>query len=153
MFELTNEDNIIDLINAKRKDNIVIPLYVSVYNAPYSLLELDEIQNCTPSAFKVGYGASSKQFYDMKFPVSRLMEFQNVTTFSRFDEDQQLDVKYFVFESTGIDDDGSQLANEINSYFSMLMEHVMKHVEEVRRERIKREMEEVQEEMTESDSF
>lgn len=149
MFDLTDEENIINLINAKRQDNLVIPLYVSVYGNPYSILEIKDINNCTPSAFKVGFGASNKtMFSNERFPVERLVEFQNVKIFNRFNEEQQVNTNYFMFESSGIDEvKESQIGIEINGYISMLLEYVMTNVEKKRKERIQKEMNSINDEI------
>lgn len=143
MFNIEDKDTIMKLINCRDKGELVTPVYVRVGNNKYYLSEMDEIQNCSPSIFKVGYGSSNSVFIRNKFPKSKLIDFIDPSIFLNFDEEEQCTTEYFIFESTDIDYDRTDLTNEINKWYHILLDHVMEHVEILKKERIKKTMEEL----------
>ena len=143
MFNIEDKDTIMKLIDCRDKGELVTPVYVRVGNNKYYLSEMDEIQNCSPSIFKVGYGSSNSVFIRNKFPKSKLIDFIDPSIFLNFDEEEQCTTEYFIFESTDIDYDRTDLTNEINKWYHILLDHVMEHVEVLKKERIKKTMEEL----------
>lgn len=132
MFDLTNEELIKKLINQRREDEVVFPLYVQIYNNRYSLLELDQIKiRFTPGVFKVGFGTADALFMKNSFPINRANEFDVVSIFMEYDDENSRNVRYTVFETSDIEHDASDsLATEIHGYVEMLCNHVTKQVDD-----------------------
>jgi hypothetical protein len=85
MFDVNNKDIIVKLIMTK-DDDIVIPLYVKIYNMRYSILELNDITDFDASSFKVGFGTSTSFLLKNSFPDKNIFDFDNISTFIEFDE-------------------------------------------------------------------
>lgn len=133
MFDLNDKELIMQIISNKSSTDIVIPLYVKIYNAPYAITELDEINECSHSVFKVGFGSMDNIYTlpEAKFPMNRLQEFYNPNVISKFNEETQVNNMYVTFESDGTsDDDTSKLAQEINKYCQLLFDYISKIVSE-----------------------
>ena len=143
MFNVEDKEMIMNIINNRKTNELVIPLYVRVGNIRYSLFEVDEIPDCSPSIFKIGFGSSNSVFTRIKFPNDRLMYFSEAKLFNHFDEDKQILIQYITFESSDVEDDGSILNENINRYYDILLEYVMSHVEINKKERIKKTIEEL----------
>lgn len=143
MFDVNDKDSIIKLIESRRtNDEVIIPVYVRVGNKVFSLTELDDITNCSPSIFKIGFGTSDSIFVRNKFPKNRLIDFYNVKLFTIFDDDKQCAVEYITFESSDVNGE-SVVDEQINKWYYMILEHVMNHVNELRKEAIKNIMNEL----------
>lgn len=142
MFNLEDKDLIMDLINRRDPEDMIIPLYIKIGNNCYSLLEVDQIRNCSPSIFKIGFGSSNSVFNRIKFPINELINFENTELFNYFDDDKQMTIQYIIFESSYVDDNDSYLNKNINKYYNMLLEYVMNKVEANKKELIKKTMEE-----------
>lgn len=143
MFNVEDKEMIMNIINNRKVNELVIPLYVRVGNIRYSLFEVDDIPDCSPSIFKIGFGSSNSVFTRIKFPNDRLMYFSEAKLFNHFDEDKQILIQYITFESSDVEDDGSILNENINRYYDILLEYVMSHVEINKKERIKKTIEEL----------
>ena len=143
MFNVEDKEMIMNIINNRKVNELVIPLYVRVGNIRYSLFEVDEIPDCSPSIFKIGFGSSNSVFTRIKFPNDKLMYFSEAKLFNHFDEDKQILIQYITFESSDVEDDGSILNENINRYYDILLEYVMSHVEINKKERIKKTIEEI----------
>lgn len=143
MFNVEDKEMIMNIINNRKVNELVIPLYVRVGNIRYSLFEVDEIPDCSPSIFKIGFGSSNSVFTRIKFPNDKLMYFSEAKLFNHFDEDKQILIQYITFESSDVEDDGSILNENINRYYDILLEYVMSHVEINKKERIKKTIEEL----------
>ena len=143
MFNVEDKEMIMNIINNRKVNELVIPLYVRVGNIRYSLFEVDEIPDCSPSIFKIGFGSSNSVFTRIKFPNDKLMYFSEAKLFNHFDEDKQILIQYIAFESSDVEDDGSILNENINRYYDILLEYVMSHVEINKKERIKKTIEEL----------
>ena len=98
MFNVEDKEMIMNIINNRKENELVIPLYVRVGNIRYSLFEVDEIPDCSPSIFKIGFGSSNSVFTRIKFPNDRLMYFSEAKLFNHFDEDKQILIQYITFE-------------------------------------------------------
>ena len=131
------------IINNRKSDELVIPLYVKVGNQRYSLLEIEDIPDCSPSIFKVGFGSSNSVFNRLKFPNNQLMYFSESRLFNHYDEDKQIMIQYIMFESSEVEDDRSVLNDNINKYYNILLEYVMSCVSKNKKERIKKTIEEL----------
>lgn len=143
MFNIEDKETIMNLIDIRNKDEMILPIYLRIGNNSYFLSEVDEIVSCSPSIFKVGFGSSDSVFVRNKFPKHKLINFNNVKIFSHFDDDKQCSTEYFVFESSDLEYDKTDLTNEINRWYHLLLDFVMKHVENNKKERIKKIMEEL----------
>lgn len=143
MFNVEDKEMIMNIVNNRKVNELVIPLYVRVGNIRYSLFEVDEIPDCSPSIFKIGFGSSNSVFTRIKFPNDKLMYFSEAKLFNHFDEDKQILIQYITFESSDVEDDGSILNENINRYYDILLEYVMSHVEINKKERIKKTIEEL----------
>jgi hypothetical protein len=142
MFNIEDKETIMKLINIRNKNELVVPVYLRVGNNTYYLSEVDEITSCSPSIFKVGFGSSDSVFIRNKFPKNKLINFTNPRTFTNFNEEEQCATEYITFESSDLEYDRTDLTNEINKWYSMLLDYTMAHVEENKRIRIKKMMEE-----------
>lgn len=142
MFNINDKDMIVSIIEKRNKGDMLIPVYLKVGNTAYSLLEVDDIPDCSPSIFKVGFGTSISVFTRNKFPKNELINFSSPTLFTRFDDDKQTAVEYILFESADMPD-GKPIYDEINKWYDILLDYVMKKVDINKKERIKRTMEEL----------
>ena len=145
MFNINNKEKVMDLVNRRGK-HILMPLYVSIGNLRYGLLEIDQIRNVTSNSFKVGFGCVNTVF--SKTPIFKcqnlLQYFQNVTSFHQFDYDEGMDYIYYTFECNintsnllmnefSNNDEVINVLNEINIYNESLFNYVTKSVEEYRK--------------------
>lgn len=142
MFNINDKDMVVSIIEKRSKGDMLIPVYLKVGNTAYSLLEADDIPDCSPSIFKVGFGTSISVFTRNKFPKNELINFSSPTLFTRFDDDKQTAVEYILFESADMPD-GKPIYDEINKWYDILLDYVMKKVDINKKERIKRTMEEL----------
>lgn len=143
MFNIEDKETIMKLIDCRSNDEVIIPIYISIGNKKYLIVDMDEIETCSPSIFKIGFGSSDSVFIRNKFPKSKLINFSNSKVFNQYDEDKQCVIEYYVFESSDIEYDRTDLTNEINKWYHTLLDHVMEHVEIVKKERIRKIMEEL----------
>lgn len=143
MFNVEDKEMIMSIINNRKSDELVIPLYVKVGNQRYSLLEIEDIPDCSPSIFKVGFGSSNSVFNRLKFPNNQLMYFSESRLFNHYDEDKQIMIQYIMFESSEVEDDRSVLNDNINKYYNILLDYVMSCVFKNKKERIKKTIEEL----------
>lgn len=142
MFNIEDKETIMKLIDIRNKDELVVPVYLRVGNNTYYLSEVDEITSCSPSIFKVGFGSSDSVFIRNKFPKNKLINFTNPRTFTNFNEEEQCATEYITFESSYLEYDRTDLTNEISRWFFILLDYTMAHVEENKKLRIKKMMEE-----------
>ena len=144
MFDVNNTDLIktfIDLRNLSKGD-IVIPVYVLIGNTPYALNEMNEIEYCAASMIKVVFGSSNSVFKPYGFPASDLIRFSNVKRFNYYDEEKQFMTDYVLFESDGIDEPNNPLDENINKWYNLISNKILKMVEFKRKNRLKKLMEE-----------
>lgn len=142
MFDINNEELIMKLVDQK-DDHVLIPLYVKIDNDIYSILELDQISRYNPSTFKIGFGTAEGLFIKPSFNSKDVLSFNVVKVFSKYIEKYSSDVRYIVFESGYVSNDDIELyKEEINIYMDMLSTHISKHVEKLRKELIRKQMEE-----------
>ena len=123
MFE--DKEWIKRMINMRNDNQIVIPLYIQIYGKKYSLLEMDKInKRFSESAFKIGYGTADGLFMNNSFPTEKANEFNIINSFSQYDNDKDVYIRYTVFESGMVEDDDNKLYEEINMWFNRLFNHV-----------------------------
>lgn len=103
MFDSTNQDLIMRLINGRKTNAFVAPLYVKNYNDRYGLNEIKQINNFNPSAFKVGFGVHVSLLDKFAFPNTLMDMFDPVVAFTNFDEDKQISEKFIIFEIGAVD--------------------------------------------------
>ena len=125
------------LVNLRDDDEIVIPLYIQIYGKKYSLFELDDIKlRFTPSAFKIGFCTADSMFMKNSFPVSRIRDFDIVDVFTEYVDEDNIVIRYTVFESGDVEvddkftDNEKRVYDQIHSYFDMLYTHVRDQVDE-----------------------
>lgn len=150
MFNLDNKEKIMDLVNRKG-NHVVIPLYVSIGNLRYGLLEIDHVKNVTVNSFKVGFGCINTLF--SKTPVFKcqdiLQYFQEVRSFHWFDYDLSMDYVYYTFECNQStcqslvdlykdNKDTTNVLDEIMMYNERLYEYVSDVVDQYRKKCIER---------------
>ena len=140
MFDVNNKDIIVKLIMTK-DDDIVIPLYVKIYNMRYSILELNDITDFDASSFKVGFGTSTSFLLKNSFPDKNIFDFDNISTFIEFDEKLNSNIIYRVFESAHANG-GDVVHKQINKYYEMLNNYVSNLAIEKKKELINKTMEE-----------
>ena len=144
MFDVNNTDMIKTFIDLRdlSKGDIVIPVYLLIGNTPYAITEIDDIEYCSSSMIKVVFGSSNSVFKPYGFPASDLIRFSNVKRFSHYDEDKQFTTDYVLFESDGIDEPTNPLDENINKWYNLISDKILKIVEIKRRNRLKHIMEE-----------
>lgn len=123
MFDMNNKELVKKIIDQRDDDEYVIPLYVKIYNEKFSILELDNITDISPSSFKVGFGSSSSIFTKNSFISKYAMDFETINVFKVFDNDNNVDVLYNIFE-TGFVTENSDMHIQINDYVQMLMDRI-----------------------------
>ena len=119
------------VVDMRDADAIVIPLYIQIYGKKYSILDMNSIKKrFAPSAFKIGYGTADSMFMKNSFPVNRINEFDLVDTFYEYDSENDINVRYTVFESGDVDDiESNKLNQEIHMYFDLLFNNVKENVD------------------------
>lgn len=147
MFDIENREMIVKIIENCKPDEYVIPLYVRIYDKYYSITEMDEIEDFNPSAFKVGFGSACSMFRKNSFPSKYTYEFDNTFVFNEFDEERNVYVRYIVFESDGISNNTEDhpIYEQINEYCDMLFNYIKDRVMKIKKERIRKQIEEEQE--------
>lgn len=143
MFNIEDRDKIIALVDMRNDGECLIPLYVRIDNDIFSILELDSITRFNPYSFKVGFGAVSGLFIKNGFDDTRVLNFHVVNVFNHYDENSMTERRYTIFESGYIHDvNVSNIDSLINTYVNMLSDHVEQHVLEIRKEMIRKQLEE-----------
>ena len=103
MFDINDKELIIKLINGRKKDSYIAPMYVKNYHETYQLSELKNIDNFNPSAFKVGFGAHVSILDKFSFPSNMVHSFEPIIAFTSFDEEQNIAERFFIIETGMID--------------------------------------------------
>lgn len=140
MFEFNIDDHarIAELINNRKEDAFVMPLYLKVYNTIYDIRDIKEIKSFSPSGFKIGFGACNSLFSKNNFPTQYIYNFGNVNVFTEYNEKYNSDNRYIVFESSSIDDE-SKLAEhpifeQINYYYELFKNYLLEISDSYRKE-------------------
>lgn len=133
MFCLDNKEMIMSIIDQKKEDDILIPVYIKVGNKVYSILDIHDVINCSPSIFRVGFGSADSIFMKKRFPKKRLMDFDVPRIFRKFDEESQSTIEYILFE-TFYSDNNEDIDEEINKWCSILFSVAMESSEKHRKE-------------------
>jgi hypothetical protein len=130
-FMLEDRNWIKTVVDMRDADAIVIPLYIQIYGKKYSILDMNSIKKrFAPSAFKIGYGTADSMFMKNSFPVNRINEFDLIDTFYEYDSENDINVRYTVFESGDVDDiESNKLNQEIHMYFDLLFNNVKENVD------------------------
>lgn len=130
-FMLEDRNWIRTVVDMRDTDAIVIPLYIQIYGKKYSILDMNSIKKrFAPSAFKIGYGTADSMFMKNSFPVNRINEFDLIDTFYEYDSENDINVRYTVFESGDVDDtESNKLNEEIHMYFDLLFNNVKENVD------------------------
>ena len=144
MFNTEDKETLMKLIDSRSTTDSFIPLYIIIGNKKYLLVDMDEIEECSPSIFKIGFGFSDSVFIRNKFPKDKLINFSNSRIFSKYDDDKLCYVQYYVFESSNIEyDEIDDIDKIINKWYDCILEHVMNHVDIIKKERIKQSLEDM----------
>ncbi len=105
MFDSTNRELVMRLINGRKPGAYVKPLYVKIYNEAYGINELKQITNFNPSAFKIGFGIHVSILDKFAFPNKLIQMFDPMEAFTIFDDVRQISEKFIIFESGSVDID------------------------------------------------
>jgi hypothetical protein len=141
MYELSQEDAM-TLMKSRNDNEILIPVYVIVGDEKYSLFDINSIAYCSRSIFKVGFVTGVYLFGKNNFPEDRLFEFDNQTIYTEFDIDKNIEYKCYVLE-TGLLISNDSFAEYVNNWIDLIFDKIMVNVNEIKKERIKRTMEEL----------
>lgn len=132
MFDIDNHELIQSLIGKRKEGAIITPLYINQYGQRYELTELDQIHDYCPGTLRIGFGSSNSALEKNPFPMSSVYEVDVISVFTVHDEVKNIDVKYIVFETTGLDGD-SDLCEQIKVYSDILNEYIDKSVKEYKK--------------------
>lgn len=105
MFDSTNRELVMRLINDRKPGAYVKPLYVKIYNEAYGINELKQITNFNPSAFKIGFGIHVSILDKFAFPNKLIQMFDPMEAFTIFDDVRQISEKFIIFESGSVEID------------------------------------------------
>ena len=105
MFDSTNRELVMRLINGRKSGAYVKPLYVKIYNETYGINELKQITNFNPSAFKIGFGIHVSILDKFAFPNKLIQMFDPMEAFTIFDDVRQISEKFIIFESGSVEID------------------------------------------------
>lgn len=137
MFNINDNDLIKKIIDSKTDEQCVIPLYIKIFNNTYSLLEINDIKDFSPSIFKLGFGISSSIFNHNSYISDNIQSFQNYRIFTVYDDNNQVNVNYYVFESNYVDnEDVSDTCKQINDYIELIGNHIDNNVKIKKKELI-----------------
>lgn len=144
MFDIDDNDRIMELINKRKDGAYVMPLYIKLYNNRIDIRDIDEIDNFIPSAFKIGFGAKYGVMNKAQFPINYIMNFDIIKKFNHFDEKINNDVQCFVFESSEpYSNINHDIFEQMNYYYWIIrdyLENRMKKINEVKRKKLLEEM-------------
>ena len=133
MFCLDNKEMIMSIIDQKKEEDILIPVYVKVGNRVYSIIDIHNVINCSPAIFRVGFGSMDSIFMKKRFPKRRLIDFDEPRIFRKFDEESQNTIEYILFE-TFYSKNNEDIDEEINNWCSILFSVAMESSEKHRKE-------------------
>jgi hypothetical protein len=131
MFDIDNHEQIQLYVSKRKEGAIVIPMYVSQYGKRYELTELDQIHDYCPGTLRIGFGSCDSVLEKNPFPMKSIYEVDVISVFTQHDDIKNVDVKYIVFETTGLSGDGP-LYEQIDVYVRMLNEYIEKSVKSYR---------------------
>lgn len=143
MFDFDNQDRIQLLIQRRKEDAYITPLYVKIFDRYYSMNQLSEITDFNLSAYKIGFGADYSLFDKHSFPIQLIDQFDCVKTFEVHDEDTDVATRYYVLE-TFYSRDGEYIHkegynvihNQIQYYSNMLTDYLIQQYESIRKKRL-----------------
>lgn len=120
---LTDHEFIKSLVDDRKDKEILVPLYVKVYNNKYSLLDIKNVdKKISINQFKIGFGTSKGSIPKPNdFPVSQLIKFNCEETFKDIDDETGIETNYFIIEE-GLRDpeDDDKVIEEINYWIERL---------------------------------
>jgi hypothetical protein len=137
MFDLTDKDALMNLIDSRDRNCYVIPIYIHMDHQLYGLWEMDQIEHFNPHTIKVGFGSSKQLLAHNGFPNEWIERFNLVSNWSHYNYDLDVDIRYFVFETSGllqeeIDQDDRLL--QIEMYVDAICEKVSGIVDKKKQE-------------------
>lgn len=97
MYNPKDYDEIKRIIDAKRPDGYVIPLYVQLYNDRYAITEINSITSFNPAAFRIGFGAKKSILDRCSFPECMSKYYSIEDSFVVNDPDTQVSEVYLIF--------------------------------------------------------
>lgn len=138
------ESNINDFEFIKKvidaREEIVVPIYVKIYNDKYAILDIVNInKRISRSQFKIGFGSSKCNVKPsmLDLPINRLPELHCEETFKHVDEERNVETNYFIIEESYIDeyDENDTFIKCINYWidrlFTVCSNIAEKHIEEM----------------------
>ena len=99
MYDKNNHEEIARLINSKKPDAYVMPVYVQVYQEQYLISELKNIKQFNPAGFRVGFGAKKSIFDKYSLPECMLRYYTMEDWFVFHNEEKQIDEVYMIFST------------------------------------------------------
>lgn len=124
MFDTSDRNLITKIINTKTNDQLVIPLYIKMGNKYYSILEMNDISDFSPFDFKLGFGTCTSVFTKNNYIKTHLTDYQNYNIFNIYDDNKQLYINYFTFESGVIENSQSEFNKQINNWLDIISNHL-----------------------------
>ena len=103
MYDKNNKAEIARLINAKKADAFVMPIYVQIYQDQYLISELQSIKQFNPAGFRVGFGAKRSIFDKFSFPECMGRYYTMDDIFVLQNEEKHVDEMYMTFSVSGPD--------------------------------------------------
>lgn len=141
MFDLNDKNRIMELIDGRKCDSYIEPLYIKMYNDKYGLDEIKDIHDFNPSAFKVGFGSSNGLFVKKAFQPTMATALDVITVFNMYKEDLQCSRNYYVFEMgyfVNTNPSSNQYIDELYSqieyYYEMLYNYLETHTKELKKQ-------------------
>ena len=134
MFDISDLEPLIKLIDERDEHCYVIPLYIHINNERYNLWEMDQIDHFSKQSIKVGFGSSNGLMVHHPFPKEHIYDFNMVKTFHRYDYDKEVEIFYYVFESGNLLEEEivDELHQQMQSYLDAISNYVEKIVYEKR---------------------
>jgi hypothetical protein len=138
MFDVNNNERVMELVNGRKSGSYVEPLYVRIYNDVYGMDELDLIEDFNPSAFKVGFGGSIGLFVKKQLNMKDLMALEVIRHWKYYHDELQCDRLYYVFEVSNTDFGfvDNEFYQQLEMYYGMLYEYINNRVQDIRKQRL-----------------
>lgn len=126
MFDINDEKYIKRCIDNRVEGGIVIPVYIDIYGKKYRIDEIDDnmddiSKNYFPGILKVGFGCLVSSVDKYSFRVSWMSEVSILKGMTIFDQEKNIDVNYFVFETNGLLGE-TDMHMQVEYYINMLRE-------------------------------
>lgn len=135
MFDIEDKERIKKYIDNRKENAIITPLYINHYGKLYNLNEVDQIHDYCPGALKIGFGGCYSLLEKKPFPMKAVYMVDVASVFDMHDEVKNIETRYIVFETTGLEGTGvpEELYEQVHFYLKMLNDYVSKAVKEYKK--------------------